>query len=83
LSLNFLLGLDPYQKMKMIGQQTIGKRLGHQLDMAGIKLQKVAIVAFFLENVLSIITPIVDMVVAAIFEGGWAGHGHPPTKSRP
>jgi hypothetical protein len=41
-------------------------------------LQKVAIVAFFQEDVLPVVAAIKDVVIPAILEGNWLGHGLSP-----
>jgi hypothetical protein len=40
----------------------------------GVKLQEVGVVAFFDEDVLSIVAAIVDMIILAVSERSWFGH---------
>ena len=50
----------------MIGQQTIGKRIHDGFDMFGVQSEEIRVVALLFEEVLPVITPIVDVVIGIV-----------------
>jgi len=50
----------------MVWQQAISKGVRNRLDVFGIELQEVAVVAFLNEDALSVVAAIVDMIVLTV-----------------
>jgi hypothetical protein len=62
------------QEVKVVSQQTIGIRIGYRLDVLGVELQKIAVVAFLDKDVFAIVATVVDMIILAVLERNWVRH---------
>ena len=68
----------------MIGHQAVGQDGKPKLvDILLSSTQDVEVVVFFNEELMPAGAAVVDVVVLAIFEWGWAGHGKLSSQTRP
>jgi hypothetical protein len=58
----------------VVSQQTIGIRIDYRLDILGVELQKIAVVAFLDKDVFAIVATVVDMIILAVLERNWVRH---------
>jgi hypothetical protein len=61
--------------VKVVAQQTIRVCIGHGHDVPGVESQEVAVVTFFDKNVFLVVAAVKDMVILAVLERNWLGHG--------
>jgi hypothetical protein len=62
--------------MKMVAHQAEGKGIADREDVLLIKLHEEPVVAFFKEDILPIVAPVVDMVITPGFEWNIGLHDH-------
>ena len=60
--------------MKVITQQAVGVGIGNGLNIFGIQRQEIRIVPLLKEDILAVVTPVEDMVIAAILKRLGFGH---------
>lgn len=73
-ALDFIQGLDADEKVKVVAQETVGKRGSNGRNVPGIEAEEVFVVAGFDEDGLAVVAAIVNMVVVAVVERSWAWH---------
>jgi hypothetical protein len=49
--------------MKMISKQAVGKGIGNWLDVFGIQIHEVSVIAFLEKDILAVVAAIVDVIV--------------------
>ena len=64
--------------MKVVAQQAVGVGIGHGQDVVGVEFEKVAVVAFFEEDVLAVVAAVKDVIVLVVLERDGLGHGVSP-----
>jgi len=52
----------------MVAHQTVGEGVGDWLDVVGVELEKVRIVALLYKDALAIVAAVVDVIVVAVFK---------------
>jgi hypothetical protein len=61
--------------MEMVSKQAIRKCFSDWLDVFGVQIHEVSVIAFLYKNILAVVAAIVDMVIGVVEQRGWAGHG--------
>lgn len=60
--------------MKMISEQAIRKGFRDRINVFGVQIHKVGVVAFLNKNILAVVAAIVDVVVGVVEQRRRAGH---------
>jgi hypothetical protein len=61
--------------VEVVAQQTVSVSIRHRLDVLGVKLHEVMVIAFFQEYIFAVVAAIIDMVELAVIQSRGGGHG--------
>ena len=70
---------DAHQKVKVIPQQAIGECPRDRFDVFQVELQKVVVIPLFNEDILAVVTAIVDVIDQTVLK--WNGSHAGPHKT--
>ena len=63
--------------MEMVPQQAVRKGFRDGIDVFEMQIQKMLVIALLDENIFTVGTAIVDMIIGIVEKRGRAGHGYP------
>ncbi len=72
---DFFFRFYPDRQVEVVFQQAVCESLGYGRHVPGVQSQEIRVIARLDKNVFPIVAAIEDMVIGAILQAGWAGHG--------